>query len=288
MSDNNQNYTQQSERVQESFDKDTWLKQKQKDRNDAFASIDSEVKKFTDIDKLNTYLNVQSRFDKYSVGNAVLIAASKPEAEKLADAKTWQKNGVYIKKGERGITILEPGEEFKREDGSTGVNYNAKKVFDISQTTAEKKSQESKNYDISKIISSLIQSSPVNVCRSSILPDDKNVYFNSRDNAIVIREGIPAEEIVRELSKEIVSLRVGSEKTAEEGTTALRAYAVSYIVCKRYNIEPPGSDFKSKLFDGLNAQAICSELGKIRSEANSICNNIDRQLKPKAKSGDAR
>lgn len=288
MSDNNQNYTQQSERLQESFDKDTWFKQKQKDRNDAFASIDSEVKKFTDIDKLNTYLNVQSRFDKYSVGNAVLIAASKPDAEKLADAKTWQKNGVYIKKGERGITILEPGEEFKREDGSTGVNYNAKKVFDISQTTAEKKSQESKNYDISKIISSLIQSSPVNVCRSSILPDDKNVYFNSRDNAIVIREGIPAEEIVRELSKEIVSLRVGSEKTAEEGTTVLRAYAVSYIVCKRYNIEPPGSDFKSKLFDGLNAQAIRSELGKIRSEANSICNNIDRQLKPKAKSGDAR
>ena len=288
MSDNNQNYTQQSERVQESFDKDTWLKQKQKDRNDAFASIDSEVKKFTDVDKLNTYLNVQSRFDKYSVGNAVLIAASKPEAEKLADAKTWQKNGVYIKKGERGITILEPGEEFKREDGSTGVNYNAKKVFDISQTTAEKKSQESKNHDISKIISSLIQSSPVNVCRSSILPDDKNVYFNSRDNAIVIREGIPAEEIVRELSKEIVSLRVGSEKTAKEGTTALRAYAVSYIVCKRYNIEPPVSDFKSKLFDGLNAQAIRSELGKIRREANSICNNIDRQLNPKAKSGDAR
>ena len=288
MSDNNQNYTPQSERVQESFDKDTWLKQKQKDRNDAFASIDSEVKKFTDVDKLNTYLNVQSRFDKYSVGNAVLIAASKPEAEKLADAKTWQKNGVYIKKGERGITILEPGEEFKREDGSTGVNYNAKKVFDISQTTAEKKSQESKNYDISKIISSLIQSSPVNVCRSSILPDDKNVYFNSRDNAIVIREGIPAEEIVRELSKEIVSLRVGSEKTAKEGMTALRAYAVSYIVCKRYNIETPVYDFKSKLFDGLNAQAIRSELGKIRSEANSICNNIDRQLKPKAKSGDAR
>ena len=288
MSDNNQNYTQQSERVQESFDKDTWLKQKQKDRNDAFASIDSEVKKFTDVDKLNTYLNVQSRFDKYSVGNAVLIAASKPEAEKLADAKTWQKNGVYIKKGERGITILEPGEEFKREDGSTGVNYNAKKVFDISQTTAEIKSQEPKNYDISKIISSLIQSSPVNVCRSSILPDDKNVYFNSRDNAIVIREGIPAEEIVRELSKEIVSLRVGSEKTAKEGTTALRAYAVSYIVCKRYNIEPPVSDFKSKLFDGLNAHAIRSELGKIRSEANSICNNIDRQLKPKAKLGDAR
>ena len=288
MSDNNQNYTQQSERGQESFDKDTWLKQKQKDRNDAFASIDSEVKKFADIDKFNTYLNVQSRFDKYSVGNAVLIAASKPDAEKLADAKTWQKNGVYIKKGERGITILEPGEEFKREDGSTGVNYNAKKVFDISQTTAEIKSQEPKNYDISKIISSLIQSSPVNVCRSSILPDDKNVYFNSRDNAIVIREGIPAEEIVRELSKEIVSLRVGSEKTAEEGTTALRAYAVSYIVCKRYNIEPPVSDFKSKLFDGLNAQAIRSELGKIRSEANSICNNIDRQLNPKAKSGDAR
>ena len=31
---------------------------------------------------------------------------------------------------------MEPGKEYEREDGSTGTYYNAKKVYDISQTTA--------------------------------------------------------------------------------------------------------------------------------------------------------
>ena len=36
MSDNNQNYTQQSERVQESFDKDTWLTNLQNSINTSY------------------------------------------------------------------------------------------------------------------------------------------------------------------------------------------------------------------------------------------------------------
>lgn len=33
--------------------------------------------------------------------------------------------------------ILEPGDSYtKEDDGSTGMNYNVKKVFDISQTSA--------------------------------------------------------------------------------------------------------------------------------------------------------
>lgn len=47
-----------------------------------------------------------------------------PEATRLADFKTWKDNDLYIKKGESGITILEPGDEYTREDGSVGVSYN--------------------------------------------------------------------------------------------------------------------------------------------------------------------
>ena len=40
-----------------------------------------------------------------------------------------------MKKNQKGIVILEPGDEYTREDGSIGVSYNPKKVFDITQTT---------------------------------------------------------------------------------------------------------------------------------------------------------
>ena len=33
------------------------------------------------------------------------------------------------------VLILEPGKTYKREDGTVGNYYNAKKLYDISQTT---------------------------------------------------------------------------------------------------------------------------------------------------------
>ena len=79
-----------------------------------------------------SYLDVQARFDRYSVGNAVLITAEKADATQLSDFKGWKNNGVFIKKGESGIVLLEPGEEYTRTD-AVGVSYNSKKVFDISR-----------------------------------------------------------------------------------------------------------------------------------------------------------
>lgn len=70
---------------------------------------------------------MQSRFDRYSVGNALLITAQMPQATQFKDFDAWKENGVSIKKQQKGITILEPGEEYTREDSSVGVSYNVKK-----------------------------------------------------------------------------------------------------------------------------------------------------------------
>ena len=35
------------------------------------------------------------------------------------------------------VTILEPGKEYQRDDGSKAVGYNAKIVYDVSQTSAK-------------------------------------------------------------------------------------------------------------------------------------------------------
>ena len=109
-----------------SFDKDEWAAQKKQERENAFALIDETAQHMTNDGELfQSYLDVQAHFDRYSVGNAILITAQKPDATQLADFKGWKDNGVYIKKGESGIVLLEPGEEYTKDDGSIGVSYNS-------------------------------------------------------------------------------------------------------------------------------------------------------------------
>ena len=132
------------EKSYSSFDKEEWAAQKKQEREDAFALIDTTAEHMANDGALfQSYLDVQAHFDRYSVGNALLITAQRPEATQLADSKSWRENGVYIKKGEVGIVLLEPGEEFTKEDGSVGVSYNSKKVFDISQTDCTDKMRDS-------------------------------------------------------------------------------------------------------------------------------------------------
>ena len=120
------------EKSYSSFDKEEWAAQKKQEREEAFALIDTTAEHMANDGALfQSYLDVQAHFDRYSVGNALLITAQRPEATQLADSKSWRENGVYIKKGEVGIVLLEPGEEFTKEDGSVGVSYNSKKPREV-------------------------------------------------------------------------------------------------------------------------------------------------------------
>lgn len=82
------------------------------------------------------------------------------DATRIADFDSWKEQGIYIRRKESGFYILEPGEEYKREDGSTAISYNPKKMFDVAQTTAPKK--ESPIYpDDRTRIKALMDRSPV-------------------------------------------------------------------------------------------------------------------------------
>ena len=83
--------------------------------------VDDTLKKMgTDTKAFQTYLDVQAKFGRYSVSNALLVAAQKPEATDLGDANFWRGKGGYIRKGESGILLMEPGNAYTRKDGSKG------------------------------------------------------------------------------------------------------------------------------------------------------------------------
>lgn len=60
-----------------------------------------------------------------------------PEATQLKDYNTWKQSRVYVNKDAQKVVILEPSKEYTRDDGTKGISYNAKVVYDISETSAK-------------------------------------------------------------------------------------------------------------------------------------------------------
>lgn len=64
-----------------------------------------------------------------------------PKATQLKDYNAWKQSRVYVNKNADKVTILEPSKEYTRDDGTKAVSYNAKAVYDISQTSAKDRQQ---------------------------------------------------------------------------------------------------------------------------------------------------
>lgn len=269
------------EKEKPAFNKEEWAKQQQENRAQAYEMLETATQEITNPDIFMSYLAIQSRFNRYSVSNALLVAHQMPEATRLCDAKTWNAHDVLIRKGESGILILEPGKEFKRKNGSIGTNYNPKKVFDVSQTTAKQYPKRQKNHNERVLVRALSRTSPVPVEISDKVPEEAGAVYQPDNGKILIRPNMPGDEIFRCLSREIAHAKLDKGDYSREkcGTAAL---AISFIACERFDVEPERIK-ESELFKDQDTKSIRKELSDIRSEANSITTSIEKTLEAKNK-----
>ena len=82
------------------------------------------------------YLDVQSRFHRYSFNNVLLIAAQCPEASLVAGFGAWRRLGRTVRRGERAIWIVAPmvsrtGLADDRADGPVVRGFRFVPVFDV-------------------------------------------------------------------------------------------------------------------------------------------------------------
>lgn len=182
----------------------------------------------TDGQSFQQYLDVQSRFDRYTANNALLIMAQKPEAQKIGDYGYWRDQGAYVKRQERNnpILIMEPGKEYEREDGSTGTYYNAKKVYDISQTTAGGKIQQAQAETTdAQLVRAVVNNPPVAIVAAEPdqMPEDKGALFEPEEGCIYVRKGMSAQEIFRSVTPELAlpGLRTGTRITTATRTPSM-------------------------------------------------------------------
>ena len=261
------------------FNKEEWAAQKQAQRQEVYELIDATCSQMmSDGGAFQQYLDVQGRFDRYSVNNAILVSAQMPEATQLRDYSSWKQSRVYVNKNAQKVTILEPGKEYERDDGSKAVGYNAKVVYDISQTSAKDRQQPQEEKTMRELVSAMIDASPV----SFVPVDDLEMpaFYDSGQQTIFIRTGMTEEQLFVSMAKEVSAAVFDFKHGESRDASDFKSFCVAYMVSYRYGVDTRGFNFGRlpKEYDGMDTQAFKGELGSMRDVLGEIQSDMYKSL----------
>lgn len=261
------------------FDKAEWAAQKQAQRKEAYELIDNTcAEMMISGDSFRQYLDVQGRFDRYSVNNAILVSAQMPEAAQLKDKASWKANHVYVNKDAQKITILEPSKEYTREDGTKAVSYNAKAVYDISETSAKDRQEAAEPKSMRELVSAMIDASPV-----PFQPVDNlelPAFYDSEQQTIFIRTGLNEEQLFVSMSKEVAAAVFDFKHNESRNASEFKAYCVAYMVSSRYGVDTRGFSFDNlpKEYAEMDNQAFKGELGSMRDVLGEVQSEMYKSM----------
>lgn len=261
------------------FDKAQWAAQKQAERKETYELIDNTCSKMSvDGDTFRQYLDVQGRFDRYSVNNAILVSAQMPEATLFKEKGKWKENRVYVDKDAQAVIILEPSKEYTRDDGSKAVSYNTKAVYDVSQTSAANRQEMKEPKAIRELVSALIDASPVPFEPVDNL--ETAAFYDDKQQVIFIKTGLSEEQLFVSMSKEVAAAVYDFKHNENRDNSDFKSFCVAYMVSSRYDVDTKGFSF-SKLPDELSAlepQALKSELGSMRDVLGEIQSEMYKSM----------
>ena len=270
------------------FNKEEWAAQKQEQRKEAYELIDSTCSEMmANGDSFRQYLDVQGHFDRYSVNNAILVSAQMPEATQLKDYGSWKQSRVYVDKDAQKVTILEPGKEYQRDDGSKAVGYNAKIVYDVSQTSAKDRQQPQEQKTMRELVSAMIDASPV----SFVPVDDLELpaFYDSAQQTIFIKTGLNEEQLFVSMAKEVSAAVFDFKHKESRDASEFKSFCVAYMVSSRYGVDTKGFNFDKlpKEFEGMETQEFKGQLGSMRDVLGEIQSDMYKSLEknkpPKSK-----
>ena len=204
------------------------------------------ISNLTTSEDWQRYLSFQSRFNRYSYGNALLIAAQRATATRVAGFNTWRTMNRFVRKGEKAIWILAPM-LYKRADAESGEDdrvirgFKFVSVFDVAQTDGEELptvcsrldgDDPASTYDI---LFELSRSIGFTVVQHEF-DTTTNGDCSHRDHRIrVERRNSPAQQ-VKTLAHEIAHALLHEQFDSREHAE-LEAESVAYIVCQRIGFD---------------------------------------------------
>jgi len=246
------------------YSKEEYAQKKKAEREAAYDMIESAASKIkTDGKALENYLKVQGNFDRYSVANAMLVSEQMPEATLLKDAKGWRDARIYPNQGANKITILEPGKEYTRDDGTIGTSFNTKGVYDISQTSARIRTEDMEQKPMRQLVGALIKASPVAFQLLDNL--DAPAFYDQAQEVIFVKKDLPERDLFLSLTKEIAAAIYHVKHQEDRADSEFKSYAVAYMVGHKVGVDV--SDFS---FDELPEEFSTLDSKELRDELNTM------------------
>ena len=251
-------------------------------KNQCYAMIDDAcLNSVSSVDNLRQFLNVQSRFDKYSLNNALLIFAQKPDAVKVKDFDAWKKDDISIKKGAKSFMILEPS-PYKGTDGKMHRGYNAKNVFDISDVEASEDAiPQPKSYEQKQLVAALVHDAPVPVRKAEHSIGENDAIYDAKNKVVYFKAGLEFDTIFpaiakalahAEMAKDVENYRIGEHEFA--------ARCSAYVLSQRYGVDTRTVDVYGipKNIETMEAEDVKKVLGDVHSNVKSINTRMNESL----------
>lgn len=263
--------------------KEEYAEKKRAEKEKVYQMIDDTAREVvSDPEKFKAFLDTQARVDRYSAANALLIYNQLPEAIQLKDFDDWGKDNVKIVKGAKSISILEPV-EYTRRDGTPGISYNVKRVFDVSQTNGRKPPAPSVNRDPKALITTMLDASPVAVEATNELPyPNMAAFYNNEKPTLFVKRGVGdsvavAQCVAQELGHAQLSINSNTYSRRDMG---FQAVCIGYMLCKKYGVDTQNFAIERIPVELANKEPkeIRAELSKMRNAMSEIHSRVSEEL----------
>ena len=216
----------------DTFDREVYKTRKREEKDRIFEMLSEETQKLLNPEKLKAYADVQARFLRSSVSNALLIGRQRPEATWIRPFDDWKNDNIFVNKGEKAILMLKPV-TYERPDGSQGFASDVSKNFDVTQTTAMGRTISRKEYH-----------------EMSGMPSPEELLGAVRQRAMTT---FVRDEAFRGRAVNMADLSV-------------------YLMAKHYRLDPPDVDFEriARFFEGRKEKDVRRELTAVKTAADEV------------------
>lgn len=252
------------------FDKEAWAQQKQEKRQELYSMVDEMADRaLSEPEVLSAYLKMQSSLGRATVANTLLVMAQKPDATFVKTFNEWAEKGRSPRRNEKCLYTLEANGEYTRDDGSVATSYDAKPVFDVSQTRGKPIQQQAAlSMPLRSKLKALMTDTPVPVRPSENVSESIGALYSPEDNTVYVARSSDWNKLFFAIARELA-------RSDGEKDTFLCDCAAN-IVCERFGIPPIKCDQIPDEYSSLDVWEKRSALGKAREAA---CEIVERALR---------
>jgi len=248
-----------------------------------------ETDEFKCSEFFKQYLDVMSKFWKYSYHNQMLICCKMPDATRVAGFRTWQEFKRKVKKGSKAIKILAPYKKKVTETDSIDGKEKEKRitlfiavnVFDISQTEGEALPDiditvtgDNYNNFLDKLVS-LCKEKQIEISFENLGVNGLYGYSSGGKIAITDRENINTQVniIIHEIAHELLHKDKNDYSKQEK---EIQAEGTAYVVTKHFGLENKSFNYLA-LYDA-DYKKIMENLKHIAEASKEIIEFLEKEV----------